>query len=204
MDKKFKSHKQDKILINKVLSGDTNAFGTIIKNSERLVAQIVFKMIANADERKDIAQDVYLKVYKNLPVFRYQSKLTTWIAQVTYRTCLHFLEKRKIKVIPNIYPSDDSRQDNTEMLAAKNIDLFTNETEKLLFAEERSKILELEIESLSPIYKTLISLYHNEEMSYAEIAEITQLPEGTVKSYLFRARKTLKENLLRKYKREEL
>ncbi|MES1222193.1 MAG: sigma factor-like helix-turn-helix DNA-binding protein, partial [Bacteroidota bacterium] len=59
-------------------------------------------------------------------------------------------------------------------------------------------------ENLSPIYKTLITLYHNEEMSYEEIRIITGLPEGTVKSYLFRARKALKESILNKYKMEEL
>ena len=57
---------------------------------------------------------------------------------------------------------------------------------------------------LSPIYKTLIMLYHNEELSYEEISQITELPEGTVKNYLFRARKALKERLLVKYKKEEL
>jgi RNA polymerase sigma-70 factor (ECF subfamily) len=54
------------------------------------------------------------------------------------------------------------------------------------------------------VYKTLITLYHNEELSYSEIGEITSLPEGTVKSYLFRARKTLRNNLLLTYKHEAL
>jgi RNA polymerase sigma factor (sigma-70 family) len=62
----------------------------------------------------------------------------------------------------------------------------------------------MEIDKLSPIHKTLITLYHNEEMSYEEIAQVTQLPEGTLKSYLFRARKALKNSLLQHYKKEEL
>jgi len=57
---------------------------------------------------------------------------------------------------------------------------------------------------LSPLHKTLITLFHNECLSYAEIAVITDMPEGTVKSYLFRARRSLKEGLLSKYKKEEL
>lgn len=79
-----------------------------------------------------------------------------------------------------------------------------NETEKQLFRKELSEILSIEIEKLQPIYKLLINLYHNEELSYTEISQITQLPEGTVKNYLFSARKTLKENLLLLYKKEEL
>ena len=70
--------------------------------------------------------------------------------------------------------------------------------------KELTFILKSEIENLPPVYKTLITLYHNEELSYEEIKEITGLPEGTLKSYLFRARKTLKENLLAKYKKEDL
>ena len=63
------------------------------------------------------------------------------------------------------------------------------------FKKKLSEILKIEIDKLSPVYKTLIMLYHNEELSYAEIAQITELPEGTVKSYLNRARKALKDNL---------
>ena len=58
----------DKHLVDTVLSGDTHAFGLIIKNTERLVAQIVFKMISNPEDRKDLAQDIYLKTYKSYPI----------------------------------------------------------------------------------------------------------------------------------------
>jgi len=64
--------------------------------------------------------------------------------------------------------------------------------------------MQSEIEKLSPVYKTMITLYHHEDLSYEEIAQITELPAGTVKSYLFRARKSLKESILAKYKKDEL
>ena len=78
------------------------------------------------------------------------------------------------------------------------------ELEKQLYRKELSGILKKAIDSLPPIYKLLITLFHNEEMSYTEICSITELPEGTVKSYLFRARKTLRENLLFTHKKEAL
>ena len=81
---------------------------------------------------------------------------------------------------------------------------YDNESENVLIRKELSQILNSEIERLQPVYKTLITLYHNEELSYEEIAQITTLPEGTIKNYLFRARKMLKESLLLNYKREEL
>ena len=79
-----------------------------------------------------------------------------------------------------------------------------DETFSLLHQKELTAILKKEIDQLPPIYQTLITLYHKEEMSYNEITEITGLPEGTVKSYLFRARKMLKNNLSQHYQKEDI
>ena len=185
----------DKELIEKVLSGDTNAFAAIIKNTEVLVAQIVFKMVENKEDRKDLAQDIYLKAYKNLPGFRFGSKLSTWIAQIAYNTCLDHVRKKKLVLQDNFDDDDEQQQGNI---------VLSQEPKAGIFKKELSAILKAEIEKLSPIHKTLITLYHNEEMSYEEIAQVTQLPEGTLKSYLFRARKALKNSLLQHYKKEEL
>jgi RNA polymerase sigma factor (sigma-70 family) len=193
----------DQQLVSRVLGGDRYAFGIIIKNTEGLVAQLIFKMIPVPADRKDIAQDVYLKVYKNLPGFKFQCKLSTWIAQITYNTCLHYLEKKKVVLI-EAQDDDDGQQQTLERLQQKDVGRYDNEVERLLSAKELSVILNAELDKLSPVYKTLLSLYHQEEMSYTEIGQITNLPEGTVKNYLFRARKALKQNLLTNYKREDL
>lgn len=194
-------HLTDKVLIDRVLRGDTRAFGLIIKNTENLVAQIVFKLIPVSEDRKDIAQDIYLKAFHGLPGFKLQSKLSTWIAQIAYNTCLSWIEKKK----PLLYgaPSDDDiyfESVNTAHHGASN----DNETEKRVFEKELSGILSREIDRLPPVYQTLIMLYHHESLSYEVLSQITGLPAGTVKSYLFRARKMLKEKLLSKYKKEAL
>jgi RNA polymerase sigma factor (sigma-70 family) len=201
---KIENNLTDQHLIDQVLSGNTNAFGIIIKKTEGLVAQIIFKMINNVDDRKDIAQDVYLKTFNKLSDFKFQSKLSTWIAQITYNTCLSYLEKKKLFFPDNIFPENESADDALELMSAKSMNSFNNETETLISHKELSVILKSEIEKLSPVYKTLITLFHNQELSYQEISKITELPEGTVKNYLFRARRTLKENLLLQYKKEEL
>ncbi|MDH6253423.1 RNA polymerase sigma factor (sigma-70 family) [Chryseobacterium sp. H1D6B] len=200
MDYKNENNFTDKYLVEKVLGGNTETFSIIIKNTERLVAQIVFKMIANKEDRNDIAQDIYFKAFKNLKSFKFQSKLSTWIGQIAYNTCLNYFNKKKITFLDH---SDNETQDEAFENFSNEISL-DNETEKQFFQKELSEILAVEIEKLSPIYKVLINLYHNEELSYIEISQITQLPEGTVKNYLFRARKTLKESLLLTHKKEEL
>ena len=194
----------DRYWIDKVLGGDTNAFASIIQNTEGLVTQIVFKMISRAEDRKDIAQDIYLKAFKSLPGFRYQSKLSTWIAQIAYNTCLSYLERKKLVLLDQVQENNDPDEESLELANKKSVVNLFNSTENDIFQRELNEILKSEIEQLSPLHRTLITLYHNEELSYEEIARITQLPEGTVKSYLFRARRSLKDNLLRKYKKEEL
>jgi RNA polymerase sigma-70 factor (ECF subfamily) len=179
--------------VAKVLSGNMAAFATIIRNTEHLVAQIVCKMIGNGEDRKDLAQEIYLKVYKNLLGFKFQSKLSTWIAQVAYNAC--FDQLRKKQILP-LELTDDEEEDDHSRHGEETI--FSMEKKELV------SILNKGIQQLPPVYQTLITLYHKEEMSYAEITQITGLPEGTVKSYLFRARKTLKEQLALNYQKEDL
>lgn len=193
----------DQPLVEMVLKGNTNAFKTIMKNTEDLVAQIVFKMIPIAEDRKDIAQDIYLKTFQKLSTFQFRSRLSTWIAQIAYNTCFSYLEKKKLIFPGNDMDNNGEGEQLLETLHNK-IAPAKNETENIIFQKELSGILKSEIDKLSPVYKTLITLYHNEELSYSEIGEITSLPEGTVKSYLFRARKTLRNNLLLTYKKEAL
>lgn len=203
MNEKNNIRLADEHLVERILSGDTNAFTTIIRDTERLVAQIVFKMIAGNEDRKDIAQDTYLKAFHKLSSFKFQSKLSTWIAQIAYNSCVNFLEKKQFVLIDTNKQYDDDAMDTMETLT-DSIDLFTSDPEKMIFQKQLSEILATEINLLSPIYKTLVTLYHSEALSYYEIGQITNLPEGTVKSYLFRARKQLRENLLRTYKKEAL
>jgi RNA polymerase sigma factor (sigma-70 family) len=178
----------DQLLVEKILRGDTRFFSIIIANTERLVAQIVRKMITNEEEQKDVAQDVYLKVFQKLSMFRFQSKLSTWIGQIAYNTSCNYLEKKKI-------PLGDSALDENTFLYVDNI-------ENEIFRLETNNILYSEIDKLPPLYKMLISLYHIEELPNKEIAEITSLPEGTIKSYLYRARKLLKESISKNYKND--
>lgn len=192
MDQKEHHKPTDRTLVERVLGGNTRAFGIIIKNTEGLVAQIVFKMISDREERRDIAQDIYLKVFQKLDSFRFKSKLSTWIARIAYNTCINQLEKNKISPAANhfeILPDGDLAHEYPGR----------HDVEEDLIGAEFTSLLQSEVEKLPALYKLLITLYHHEELSYSEIAQIVTLPEGTVKSYLFRARKILKERLQKIY-----
>lgn len=191
----------DKKLVKEVLEGDSKAFKIIIDNTKGLVIQIIYKMVKNSEDREDLAQEIYLKVYNKLASFKFNSKLSTWIGTIAYNTCLNFLEKKKIPIINVI---DKEGIESWNIVDNKITSNNSNQIESYIFKKESSRLLALEIEKLSPLYKTIVTLYHNKELSYKEIGKITNLPEGTLKNYLYRARKQLKENLLLKYKKEDL
>jgi RNA polymerase sigma-70 factor (ECF subfamily) len=164
---------------------------------------IVFKMIANSGDRKDLVQDIYLKAFHGLPNFLFKSKLSTWIGQIAYNTCLHYLEKKKLLLLNQTGNGEEASGLTLEKLSNRNLSPSENEIEARLIRKELNNIMEKEIDKLPPVYRTLLSLYR-EELSNEEMVQITGLPEGTIKSYLFRARKTLKENILANYKKGDL
>jgi RNA polymerase sigma-70 factor (ECF subfamily) len=190
----------DRQLVDLVLGGDMQAFSTIIKTTEGLVAQIVYKLISNEEDRKDMAQDIYLKVFHHLKGFKFQSKLSTWVGQIAYNTCLNRLQKKQVP----LYVPPDGDWEWIERGRRYTAPGATEETDGVLLKKELNSLLQTAIGQLPPLYQTLIGLYHQEDLSYQEITQITGLPEGTVKNYLFRARKILKESLLSNYKKEQL
>ena len=184
---KESNHFSDETIVKSILNGNIQSFAIIIKNTEKLVTQIVKKMVADEDDQKDLVQDIYLKIYKNLSSFQFKSKLSTWTANIAYNTTINFLQKKKIPLVD----VEENMQRN--LIITENPELTTIKTEAV-------EILNVEIAKLPPLYKTLITLYHLEELPNKEISEITNLPEGTIKSYLYRARKMLKENINHHYK----
>ncbi len=198
------SHVTDQQLVAQVLGGNTAAFGQLVRRTEGLVTQLVFKMIRHPADRPDVAQEVYLKVFKNLAGFKFQAKLSTWVGQIAYNTCLHYLEKKQLVLVDlaEQTPDDASaegRRTPPTLVAGPDYD-----PETALFGQDLAGILSTAIEQLPPLYRTLISLYHQQELSYEEIAHITSLPDGTVKNYLFRARQLLRQRLLATYQRDDL
>jgi len=194
----------DQQLVAQVLGGNTAAFGQLVQRTEGLVTQLIFKMIRHPADRPDIAQEVYLKAFKNLAGFKFHAKLSTWVGQITYNTCLHYLEKKQLVLLDpaETTPADAAEEGHRApppLVAGPDSD-----PETALFGHDLAGILGTAIEQLPPLYRTLIALYHQQELSYEEIAQITSLPDGTVKNYLFRARKLLKQHLLTRYHRDDL
>lgn len=181
-------------LVEKIISGDKQAFREVIEKYQRLVGHIVFRMVSSKYDREDICQEVFIKVYQNLKNFRFDCQLSTWIGRIAYNSCLNFLDKKSLSSLDDL--------DDGHTLAEMQID--TVQTDEVIEQKQLSYLLRQKIERLPVIYRTVVTLYHLDQMNYAEIAAITALPEGTIKSHLFRGRQILKNQLLAEYKREEL
>jgi len=182
--------------VDQILAGNPNAFKQLVKDHERLVGQVVFRMIPNDSDREDLCQDIFVKVYRNLSGFRFDSKLSTWIARIAFTTCLNYIEKKKLPLYEDSSPEGQTI-DDCAAVNSTNPESWTGERQASV------KVCE-EIDQLPVIYGTILSLFHLQDMSYAEIGDILRMPSGTVKSYLFRARKMLKERLQVRYSLEEL
>jgi RNA polymerase sigma-70 factor (ECF subfamily) len=171
-------------IISRIVKGDLAAFKILVKQYEKLVSYMVSRIIQNREDIQDVSQEVFIKVYKNLQGFKFQSKLSTWIAQVAYMTAINYLKKVSGK-----------RNLTDDVADFENYHKTADNPESILIKKSNSDFINQQIEQLPVHYRTVLTLYHLNEFSYLEIEEITGMPEGTVKNYLFRARKILKEKL---------
>jgi RNA polymerase sigma factor (sigma-70 family) len=173
-------------LVNAVLKGGMGAFRELIRRYEKLVAGIVFRMISVQQDREDLCQDIFLTVYEKLSSFRFGSKLSTWIGAIAFNRCINFLKAKKYLLQDD---KDGDEETNTVM-----IDQLKGD--ELLIKKQWRAALEKSIEGLPVLQRTVLQLFHYEELSLDEIASIMHLPVNTVKSHLFRARRNLKEQLI--------
>lgn len=174
----------DATLIRRIQAGDRHAFRWLIKSNERLVYSVVYKIVKNQPDAEDISQEVFLKVHQKLSTFNQEAKLSTWIAKIAYNQALSHL--RKHDVLQYSVDVDDAAFQEPDTSRS------VTPTEHLE-AKELKTVVHEAIEKLPLPYRTLIDLFHIQEMNYTEIVEISGLPEGTVKSYLYRGRKLLKD-----------
>ncbi len=178
----------DRQLVERILKDDREAFIELVELYKRVVAHVVGRMITSGTDREDICQDIFVKVYRTLRSFRFECKLSSWIGRIAYTTCINYLQKTKTALLDDLDSFASSGPTPDREMSESDI----------------SKRIWAEIDALDVRYRTILTLYHLEEMNYEEIGQIMNLPGGTVKSYLHRARKLLKERVLTKYQKEEL
>jgi RNA polymerase sigma-70 factor (ECF subfamily) len=185
----------DQGLVADVLTGDQQAFRSLVRKYQALVTHVVYRLVRNETDRQDVCQDVFMKVHSHLEGFQFQSKLSTWVARIAYNTALNHLDKKKVELYDDLTAEHETIEDRPTDLVAPD--------QAAAIADSASRV-RAEIDRLPVLYGTILALYHLEEMSYRDIADVMHMPEGTVKSYLFRARRMLKDRLVAAYSEEDL
>lgn len=184
--------KEDRFLIQSALTGDEKAFETLLLKYRNLVYTIMIKMVRNPQEAEDLTQEAFIKAFKSLASFNEEFAFSTWLMKIATNNCIDFLRKRKLQT-HSIHEPIRYKDEKIEI----DIQDSGPTPEKYLLQNERRKALERAIEGLPERYRYVILLRHKEEKSYEEISEILNLPLGTVKAQIFRAREMLNKTLRR-------
>lgn len=179
----------DRETIERILAGDLNSFKSLINQHKTLVIGMIRRITKDQNDVEDLCQEVFVKAFKNLDRFKFESKLSTWIGQIAFTTALNHVKKVSGK-----------KHLTVDLDAFENTHQTSDNPESLLIQKNTSAYIQGEVAKLPLPYRTILTLYHLQELSYIEIGEIMGLPDGTVKSYLFRARKLLKDKLAKHLK----
>ena len=177
----------DRALVEAVLANRAGAFEQLVRDYQGLCWHVIQRMVRHPDDTRELCQEAFLRVHRYLHQYRFDSPLKSWIGQVAYSVARRHLERKRIALAEAIDDEDglsllDNLGDGSDLQA----DHVQADDERELHAA---------IERLPPLQRTILTLYHLEELPIGEIASITGLAEGTIKSHLFRSRNKLREIL---------
>ena len=184
-------------LVERLKRRDEAAFNELITLYQARIFRLVFRMLGDREEAEDLAQEVFVTVFKSIDGFRGDSKLSTWLYRVATNHCknrIKYLQRRargKKKEFDEIAEAgaiESATMDNSSRIARP---------DHMVEAYEKERILKTAIADLDEEHRTLIVLRDIENLTYDQIQDITGLAEGTVKSRLHRARHSLREKVLR-------
>jgi len=175
-------------LIEQCLSGDQAAWDAIVRQNWRKVFNVAYKFVGKHDEAEDLTQDIFLKIFKALNTFDRRANFQTWIISISRNLCIdHYRSVRK------------ERQTIAREVDTTDLQPASRERTPYALAEHRDLRAQLKqaLETLPSTLRTAVVLRDLQELSYQEIADQLQLPEGTVKSRINRGRLELARQLKR-------
>jgi RNA polymerase sigma-70 factor (ECF subfamily) len=185
----------ERLLMARLKERDPSAFDEIVRRYGDKVFSLTYRMLGNRQEAEDVAQEVFITVFKTVDGFRGEAKFSTWLLRIAVNQ-----SKNRIKYLAR-RPTDGGEIDEAPNAGAPSATpgpvahAQIEGPDKLLEAVETERLMQAAIDALDEEHRELVILRDVEEMSYQEIGEITGLPEGTIKSRLHRARMAIKEHL---------
>lgn len=178
----------DAELVRQTLRGETSAYNGLVLRYQRQVYNLAYRMLGNAEDAGDLVQDTFIRAYGALASFRQDASFLTWLYKIASNLCIDQLRSRKAKGALSLQveleegrePADDSRDIAPEDTAMRGA---------------TQEMVQRAITNLPEKYRLVVVMRHLQDMSVDEIARVLDMPTGTVKTHLFRAREMLRERL---------
>jgi RNA polymerase sigma-70 factor (ECF subfamily) len=181
---------EESSLVEACQSGDAAAFDSLVAKYASQVYNLAYRMVGDPEEAEDVAQLVFIRVFRSIGSFRGKASFTTWLYRVATNVCLDELKRRKRRPVPTEWPQDGEAEPESPPDIG-------GDPEASVLRRERQELVQRAIQSLPETQRVVIILYDLQGLSYEEIAAALGATLGTVKSRLNRARLALKSKLAR-------
>ncbi len=178
--------RQDYELVQLALRGDEKAFTRLLSRYKDAIYFMLLKMVNNRNDAEDLTLEAFGKAFKNIHQYSPTYAFSTWLFKIASNNCIDFLRRRRGTYIA--LENNNEHGPNNESLRLRSKD---PDPEEKLIRQQKAILLHRVVRRLKPRYRTLVELRYFREYSYEEIARELQLPLGTVKAQLFRAREML-------------
>lgn len=186
---------EDLELVAKAKQGDQAAFGKLMSRYRESIFFMVLKMVHNRDDAEDLTIEAFGKAFNNIGNYSADFAFSTWLFKIATNNCIDHIRKKRLQTT-SLEQTATTDEGETSPIAVKD---HNPDPEESLMKDQRAAKIRSAIEQLSPKYRTLIELRYLDELAYEEIAEKLDIPLGTVKAQLFRA-KDLLYNILKQTK----
>jgi len=190
-DLKYLKPDEDAPYVERARNGDMDAFEILVKKYEARVYQIASHMLANGEDARDAAQEAFIKAYRSITRFRGESKFSTWLYRIINNVCLDHLRKRNRNALSL---DDETVTEGGDKVAREIPSDF--DVEAIVENAEFRRLVGKALRSLPEQHRAMIALRDLQGLGYAEISDLLELPEGTVKSRINRARANLRNMIL--------
>ena len=186
-----KNTREDRELVAAAKRGEPQAFETLLKKYRKSVYYMLLKMVKNADDAEDLTQEAFAKAFNSIEKFDSKYAFSTWLFRIATNNCIDFIRKKRVQTVSIDQPVEGDDGSNMKF-DVRDEDLYPNEH---MLKQQRKKYLNMAIKRLPEKYRILVELRYFQELSYEEVAQELEIPLGTVKAQLFRARELLNQEL---------
>jgi len=189
---------EEKTLVHRMKNGDDKAFSVLVRHYQNKIYSLVFRMLADAEEAEDLAQDIFITLYTSIDTFREESRLSTWLYRIAVNLCrnrIKYLSRRRKSRAPSLEERGDRGIPQDAFPGSPVLVSRLPRPDRLAEGRQMEAIIQEALAALDPEQRELIVLRDIQGMSYSEMERIVGLPLGTIKSRLHRARMSLKDKV---------